>query len=45
MLAWVNSEGIATATDICRTLQKLKGLSDTVSDGKSYGDEMRLRGI
>ena len=37
-------KGIATVTDICRTLQKLKGLSDTVSDGKSYG-EMSWMGI
>ena len=37
MLAWESFDGIATVTDICRTLQKLKGLSDTVSDGKSYG--------
>ena len=34
-------KGIATVTDICRTLQKLKGLSDTVSDGEElWGNEL-----
>ena len=34
-------KGIATVTDICRTLQKSKGLSDTVSDGEElWGNEL-----
>ena len=33
-------KGIATVSDICRTLQKSKGLSDTVSDGEElWGNE------